>query len=142
MSHKEIYAGWYKLDDEVVHVWPVEQTESDGQQAVPKVTKLPEVGPAGMMRGVHAPRDHREFLANRELGCSGECGRDIPAGEAFRFVGKKHKFRRPICGTCFAEGRYPDVQKAFVYTSKPDYSGEDMPESFYIYGRRRGGPKI
>ena len=95
-----------------------------------------------MMKGVYAPRNHREYLADRDLECSGGCERNISSGEPFRFVGKIHKFRRPICDSCFAEGRYPDVQKAFGYTSKPDYSGKDMPESFYIYGRKKGGPKL
>ena len=142
MSRKEEYDGRYKLDDEVVYVWSVEQTESPEQEAAPKVTKVPEVGPAGMMHGVYAPRDHREFLADRALGCSGECERNIPTGETFRFVGKKYRFRRPICSSCFDEGRYPDPQKSFGYTQEPDYSGKDMPDDFYIYGRKRGDPKI
>ncbi len=140
MSRKEIYDGWYKLDDEVVYVWSADSDESAERDA-PKVTRLPEVGPMGMMRGVYAPRDHRKFLADRDLECSGGCERDIPAGEPFRFVGKKHKFRRPICSTCFDEGRYPDVQKAWGYTSEPDYSGNDMPDHSYIYGRRRSVQK-
>jgi hypothetical protein len=51
-SRKEEYDGRYKLDDEVVYVWSVEQTESPDQEAAPKVTKVSEVGPTGMMHGV------------------------------------------------------------------------------------------
>jgi hypothetical protein len=54
MDQREIYDGWYKLDEEVVYVWPASQSQ-------PRTTVLPEVGPAGMMKGVYAPRNHREY---------------------------------------------------------------------------------
>lgn len=139
MSNKELYEGWFKTSDDDVHVWPAQSRSNDGK---PKVTKLPEVGPAGMMKGVYAPRDHREFVADRPLVCSGDEDHVIQAGDHFRFVGKRYKFRRPICNDYFEQGRYLDVWKAFGFTPKPDYSGADMPEHFYRYGRTKGGPKI
>lgn|GEM_PF-3552921 len=138
MNGRETYDGWYKLGDEEVHVWPVE-SPLQNDHAAPRVTKLPEVGPAGMMRGVYAPRDLRDFLADRDLACSGGCVNLIQAGERFRFVGKSYRFRRPICLNCFAERRFPDVWMEWGYTPEPDYSGKDMPDTFYRYGRRRGG---